>query len=336
MPPKGNENNWARQPQRWFEARLQQWQTLERNNVQLEHDKAVPEALVSATVVAYPELARDLSIARRLAPKGQLTNNLERLYANTHRAIFRQPRRLRTNLTQLFRHEIPTVTKLLLPTILAVTLGFLLAGLIGWWLVDTYPELASLFASEAMIRTVQSGELWTDGLLNIIPSSLVSVQIFTNNILVSLTAMALGTLYGLGTIYIIGLNGLMLGGVFAFTAQYGLANRLFEFVCAHGFVELSIIAIAGAIGFHAGRALARPGHRSRLEAFQLAVRDGGKLMVLCVLFLIGAGLIEGYVSPNPDFSLNTRLIIGIGYWLLFVFALCGWRLPKFSGASDVR
>lgn len=326
-------NNWARQPQRWFEARLKQWQQLERDTVQLEHDKAVPEALVSSTIAAYPELARDLAIARRLAPKGTLTTNLERLYANTHRAIFQQPRHLGSNIKQLLRNDIPEVTKRLLPAILAVSLGFILAGLMGWWLVDSYPELASLFASEAMIRTVQGGKLWTDGLLNILPASLLSVQIFANNILVSLTAMALGTLYGLGTIYIIGLNGLMLGGVFAFTAQYGMANRLFEFVCAHGFVELSIIAIAGAIGFHAGSALARPGHRTRVAAFQDAVSEGGKLMVLCVLFLIGAGIIEGYVSPNPDFSLNFRLTVGIGYWLLFVFALCGWRLPKFRAQA---
>lgn len=333
MPePATNISNWARQPQKWFQARLLQWQKLEQNNVQLAHDKAVSEALVSSTIAAYPELARDLAIARRLAPKGQLTSNLERLYANTHRAIFQQPRRLGSNLAHLLRNDIPTITKHLLPTILVVSFGFILAGMIGWWLVTTYPELASLFASEAMIRTVQSGELWTDGLLNIFPASLLSIQIFANNILVSLTAMALGCFYGLGTIYIIGLNGLMLGGIFAFTAQYGMANRLFEFVCAHGFVELSVIAIAGAIGFHAGRALARPGHLTRVAAFQQAVNEGGKLMVLCVLFLIGAGVIEGYVSPNPDFSLTARLSIGIGYWLLFVFALCGWRLPKYGAA----
>ena len=88
-----------------------------------------------------------------------------------------------------------------------------------------------------MIDKVQGGVLWTDNLLNIMPSALLSVSIFTNNIVVTLTAVSLGVLYGLGTIYIMGLNGLMLGGIFAFTAQYGMAGRLFEFVTSHGFVD---------------------------------------------------------------------------------------------------
>ena len=208
--------------------------------------------------------------------------------------------------------------------IASVSLGFCLAGCAGWWLVASYPELIGLFASEAMIEKVQSGELWTDDLLNVTPSSMLSLGILTNNIVVTLSAASLGVFYGLGTIYIIGLNGLMLGGVFAFTAQHGLAGRLFEFVCAHGFVELSVIAIGGAVGFYIGEAIARPGHLARVESFRRAVSRTSALIVVCVVFLVGAGLIEGYVSPDDRFSLAMRLIIGLGYWVLFLLALIGW------------
>ena len=120
---------------------------------------------------------------------------------------------------------------------------FLLSGVTGWWLVSTYPELAGLFASEEMINQVQRGKLWTEGMINVVPSSFLSLSIMTNNIVVALFAFALGAFYGLGTLYIIGLNGLMLGGIFAFTAKYGLAEELFSFVVAHGVVELSIICL---------------------------------------------------------------------------------------------
>ncbi|MDN5747187.1 MAG: stage II sporulation protein M, partial [Pseudonocardia sp.] len=43
------------------------------------------------------------------------------------------------------------------------------------------------------------------------------------------------------------LNGLMLGGAFALTARHGLADRLFEFIVAHGIVELTIVCVAGAV-----------------------------------------------------------------------------------------
>ena len=132
--------------------------------------------------------------------------------------------------------------------------------------VATYPELASLFASEDMINDASRGELWTDNLLNVVPSSMLVISILSNNVAVSLFAMCLGVFYGLGTIYIISMNGLMLGGIFAMTAQYNLATRLFEFVVAHGIVELSVICVAGAIGVSLGTSIARPGNQTRSQS----------------------------------------------------------------------
>jgi uncharacterized membrane protein SpoIIM required for sporulation len=174
-----------------------------------------------------------------------------------------------------------------------------------------------------MIETVQRGELWTDNLHNVMPSSVLSVQLFTNNVTVCLFAICLGVLYGLGTFYIITLNGMMLGSVFAFTQHYGMGANLFNWVAAHGFVELSVICVAGAVGVSLGEALARPGHLTRLASFQQAVIRGLRLMVVALVFLVGAGMIEGFVSPNPNIGLAGRLVVGLGYWVLFVLVMSG-------------
>ena len=121
---------------------------------------------------------------------------------------------------------------------------------------------------------MERGELWTDGLLNVTPSAVLSVSILTNNIVVSLFAFCSGVIFGLGTFYLIGMNGLSLGAIFAFTGQHGLAGRLFDFVVAHGCVELSCICIAGAAGAYIGEALIRPGEHTRSEAFRLAAGEG--------------------------------------------------------------
>jgi len=209
---------------------------------------------------------------------------------------------------------------------ITVTL-FFGTGLLGWLLVSFNPELASLFASEKMIEEVQRGELWTDGILNIVPSSVLSVQIMANNIIVSLFAFALGALYGLGTIYIISLNGFMLGGIFAFTAKYDMAGRLFNFVIAHGVVELSVICLAGAAGIQLGHALVHPGLKSRGAAFRDAVKQAGTLLPVVVVFLIGAGLIEGYISPDDSYPLSVRVVVGVAYGILLWTVLSGriWR-----------
>lgn len=294
----------------------------------LEDNKPVNTEDALQAIRSYPEIARDLAIAQRALPDARITAFLGHTYVRLYRALFRAPRAPVAAQVAGFRNDIPRIVALLGRHIAAVTAWFVLTALAGWWLVTTYPELIALFASEQMIETVQGGSLWTDGLLNVTPSSLLSVGILTNNIVVALTALSLGVFYGLGTLYIIGLNGLMLGGVFAFTHQHGLALRLFEFVCAHGFVELSVICIAGAIGLSAGEALARPGHLSRVHALQVAAARGLRLMLLCVAFLVGAGVIEGYISPNADYPLSLRLGVGVAYLLLFLWALGGFRLPR--------
>jgi uncharacterized membrane protein SpoIIM required for sporulation len=147
----------------------------------------------------------------------------------------------------------------------------------------------------------------------------------TNNITVSIFAFSLGAFYGLGTLYIISLNGLMLGGVFAFTARYGLDDELFRFVIAHGVVELSVICIAGAMGLKLGEALLRPGSMTRPEAFRHATTAAGKVLLVALPFLVVAGLIEGYISPDPQFDMAFRatvgLVSGVVFWLLLIFGL---------------
>ena len=309
----------------WIKQRQPAWRQLESRLADFEDQRRMAPEVALQAVRSYPEIARDLAIARRASPTSALARQLERAYARLHRGLFRPPLRLKSDVKRLFVHDAPAIAYELRHRILVVATGFALATAGGWWLVASFPELARLFASDTMIETVQGGALWTDGLLNVWPSSVLSARIFTNNIAVTVMAFCLGSIYGLGTIYIIALNGLMIGGVFAFTDRYGLSGRLLEFVVAHGFVELSVIFIAGAIGFSIGEAIARPAHRTRTAAFQRAVSRGAVLMLPCVVFLIGAGLIEGYISPNDGVPMAAKVTIGIGFWLLLLFALGGFR-----------
>jgi uncharacterized membrane protein SpoIIM required for sporulation len=145
---------------------------------------------------------------------------------------------------------------------------------------------------------------------------------------VSLFAYCAGFLFGLGTLYILGLNGLMLGAVFAFTGLHGLDGELLRFVIPHGCVEISVMCLSGAAGAAVGEALVRPGTATRVEAFQMAALRSGKLILACVLLLVGSGLIEGYISPDPAFPLWTRIVIGVAYWILMIALLNGWLFGR--------
>jgi uncharacterized membrane protein SpoIIM required for sporulation len=285
----------------------------------------------------YRLLAHDLARARALMPSSRTREYLESAYARVHATLHHGAWDAGSALRRLFLVQTPAAVRWLLPYLAWATLLFVLSACAGFALVHRYPELIALFASPDTIASVESGKLWTEGLLNVVPSSILSVQLLTNNIVVSLFAYCLGFLFGLGTLYILGLNGLMLGAIFAFVGEHGLAGELARFILPHGCVELSVMCLSGAAGAAIGEALIRPGAAGRLESFRTAALRTGPVLVSCALLLVGAGLIEGFISPDPRFSLASRLVIGVGYWCLMVAFLSGrlfaWRARR-SPAAD--
>ena len=325
MNSTGTGNNTEQQAlAAWLEQRIPIWRDLEAL-LQSQDRKSDDMAQARKTVAGFRTLASDLSLARQAIPGSRIHRWLENLFLRGHQLIFRAPGNTLLRARDIYAFESPELIRQMSPLLLYTLALFAGAILCGWLLISSFPDLAPLFASTEMINRVQSGELWTDGLLNIIPSSLLSLSLMTNNITVSIFAFSLGAFYGLGTLYIITLNGLMLGGVFAFTGRYGLDDELFEFIIAHGVVELSVICIAGAMGLKLGEALLRPGTMTRQEAFRKATSDAGKVLLVAVPFLVIAGLIEGYISPDPQFSLSFRAAVGIvsgaAFWLLLIFGL---------------
>lgn len=308
--------------------RSELWKKAVARTHRLLRKKTDDAADASAVMDDYRMLAHDVAKARRLLPESRAREYLEAAYAQSHATLHRPAWHPGYALRDLLRDELPAVVSWLRPHIIWATALFILAVTAGYWMVHMYPDLIALFASPELISTVERGQLWTEGLLNIVPSSVLSLQILTNNIVVSLFAYCAGFLFGLGTLYILGLNGLMLGAVFAFTGHHGLGDDLFRFVIAHGCVEISVMCLSGAAGAAVGEALIRPGHATRAESFQHAALQSGKLILACVLLLVGSGLIEGYISPNPAFSLPTRIAIGVTYWLFMLAFLNGWFFRK--------
>lgn len=309
---------------KWLENRIPHWRQLEpllKSRSRRTNDIHQARIIVGG----FRSLVSDLSLARQTIPGSRIHQWLEAMFLRGHRLIFHAPANILLRIRDIYAFESPALIRSMSALLITTTMMFVGAGFCGWLLIAGFPDLTPLFASTEMINRVQSGELWTDGLLNIMPSSLLALNLMANNITVSFFAFALGAFYGLGTLYIILLNGLMLGGVFAFTAQYGLDGELFKFIIGHGVVELSVICIAGALGLKLGEALIRPGTQTRQQAFRKATGDAGKILIVAIPFLVVAGLIEGYISPNPQFSMAFRVMVGLVsgtlFWSLLIFGL---------------
>lgn len=322
--------------QAWILARAPGWRLLvdQVGKMRAHRSASVEEALIA--VESYRGLARDLATARRVAPQSRTTAALESLYSQLHSLINRKPSGNRHAVSQWLRVDIPRSARELRGGIFNMVALMALSGFAGWWLISTYPDLIGLIAGPVMIEKVQQGHLWTEGIMNITPSSLLSVNILANNIAVSIMAFCAGISLGLATFYLIGFNGLMLGAIFAFVHQHDLALNLFTFIIAHGPVELSVICIAGACGVALGESIIRPQLATRRESFQACAHRVAPLMLLCAALLVGCGFIEGFISPDPIFPLASRIVIGVAYFSVMLMLLSGrlLRTPATTLGAD--
>lgn len=320
----------------WLGRRIGVWQQIEALTTQLSRGRKHEVEEANALVDGYRMVARDLAVARHLLPGSRVTRFLEGQYLRAHALLARPASSLWADLRTLLVEDVPAITRELRSYIVAIASLFILCALAAVWLITTFPELVTLVASEQMITTVEGGELWTDDILNVVPSSILSAQILTNNISVSLFAYGVGIIFGLGTFYIVALNGLMLGGIFAFTYQHHLAFKLLTFIAAHGPVELMTICLAGAAGAALGESLIRPRAGNRAESFRLAVSRTSRYMLFCALLLVVCGFIEGYISPNDSFPLASRAVIGLAWWMIAIMAMTGALFRSRSRAGGVQ
>lgn len=309
--------------QAWIVTRAASWRAIVQNIASWRAQRQASVADALSALETYRSLARDLATARRIAPGTRTTAGLESLYGQLHALINRKPRGGAAALLEMLSIQVPAASRELRSRILGMAALMSLSAFVGWWLITTFPTLISLFASDEMIEHVQQGHLWTEGIINVTPSSVLSVSILANNIAVSILAFCAGIFLSLGTLYLIAINGLMLGGAFAFVHQHGLAYALFGFICAHGPVELSVICIAGAAGVLLGESIIRPTLPSRRDSLQACAHRIAPVLLLCAVLLVGCGFIEGFVSPDPRFPMASRITIGICYWLILWALMSG-------------
>jgi uncharacterized membrane protein SpoIIM required for sporulation len=305
----------ARHRQRWedFERQL----AIERRTQRLDLKQA------RALFDAHRALTQDIALLRDWAPDSALRRQLEAMYLQSLGRMATPARHLGAEAKDFFGRTLPRAIAAI-PAQIGIAAGlFALAAIAGALLVGHYPDTALMFLSPLALMELQQGRLWTDHLTHSVPPSVLSGALFTNNLTVALTAYALGAMYGLGTLYILGLNGFLLGALFAATHHYGLAGRLLEFVVAHGCLELTTLIVIAAAGMKLGDALVHPGQRTRAEALRQAVQQTAPLLILGGLALIVAGLIEGYISPSPTYPWASRVIIGVSVWLLFAWLALG-------------
>ena len=275
---------------------------------------ALAPAQVLTLTALYRRATADLARAQRDWPEEPVHSYLNGLVGRGHGTVYRRGGRVWRRIRDFYAEQLPRTYREAWPFLLASAALLFVPAIVSFFVVLARPDSASAIASPELIDRVHHHQLWTD-----IPPAVRAIYggvIMANNIGVVMLAFGFGVVFGLPVIYVLITNGISLGGLFGLTAAYGLAGGLFEFVIAHGVLELSVIVAEGAAGLMMGWALVSPGNRRRVDALVDATRRAFILVIGLAPLLVAAGTIEGNISPS-DTPFAVKLTIGLTTGLLY-------------------
>ncbi|MCU7932133.1 MAG: stage II sporulation protein M [Candidatus Thiodiazotropha sp. (ex Codakia rugifera)] len=141
-----------------------------------------------------------------------------------------------------------------------------------------------------------------------------------NNIGIGFRTFATGILLGVGTLFILLFNGLVIGGVAGHLSQLGYHETFWPFVSGHGAFELTAIVICGAAGLLLGHAVIAPGQRTRVQALREHAEESLQLVMGAALMLLAAAFIEAFWSSNT-LQPSIKYFVASLLWLCVAFYL---------------
>ena len=244
----------------------------------------------------YRQTASDLATVRQDATAKQLTVYLNQLLGRSHNLIYHGQKPKVSGVVSFYRDTYPQIFRETLPQT-GIAFGvFLLAGLVACILTFHDSGFAYRLLGPQMMETIEQRKMWTDSIVTIKP--LASSGIMTNNLSVAFSTFALGITGGIGTLWMMVVNGLLIGVIGAATWKAGMALQLWSFVAPHGVLELPAIFISGGAGLEIARGLLFPGYLPRKVSLAKAGRRAARLLLGTIPMLIIAGVIEGFFSPS--------------------------------------
>jgi uncharacterized membrane protein SpoIIM required for sporulation len=326
----------AQSIQNFVKSRKPRWERLEILIRALEHGRKKnqpawnPLELARLYREATSDLARLQSFRKEASDPQDLEIYLNQLVGRAYGRIYRTPPPSWASLWHYLRSTFPETFLKTAPWTLTALGIFFLGSIYGFVVTLTDDSFIPLIAPPQLIQQVEEGKVWFDSILAVRP--LASSMIMTNNISVCFLSFALGMTFGLGTIYIMAFNGVMLGALAGLCHTHGLSIPFWSFVLPHGVIELTAIFISGGAGLLLGTALWMPGDLSRKEALSRRGRQAGLLVIGCVPLLIVAGIIEGFFSPAP-LPAALKFIVAVILFLLLLLYLLSPLLTKAPAAS---
>lgn len=276
----------------------------------------------------YRRLCQSLALAadRRYSPA--LVDRLNELALRGHHALYRNRGRQGQRVAEFMLGGFPALIRQewrLVAGAAALFFGPLLA-LIA--LLQVFPEFVHYLLTPEQIASFH--EMYDPSSRHLgmreADTSLVMFGFYIwNNVRIGFQTFAGGLAFGVGSIWFLASNGVVIGAVAGYLTEIGYARTFWSFVAGHSSFELIAIVLSGAAGLRLGLAVIAPGDLSRKAALVAAAKPAVRVMYgAAVLFLIAA-FVEAFWSPQTAIPFGAKIAVGAAGWVLLAcyFAFAG-------------
>jgi len=146
-----------------------------------------------------------------------------------------------------------------------------------------------------------------------------------NNIRIGFQTFAGGLLLGLGSVFFLTTNGVIIGATAGYLIGSGRGSTFLSFVSGHSAFELTGIVLMGAGGLMLGAALLFPGRATRVAALRTNARAAVPLVYGAGALLTLAAFVEAFWSPLAGVPAPVKYGVGVMLWILIAayFGLAG-------------
>lgn len=271
-----------------------------------------------------------LSVARAISLDRALTEYLESLCARAYVCVYGTRDPARGALAEFVGVRFPRAVRRQAGALALAVLLMACGALAAFAMVAADPEAFYAFVPEAYAagrdptastESLRAGLYDHTGMTGALAE--FAASLFSHNAGIGLAAFALGVAV-LPTMFLVFLNGLILGAFAALYDARGLGWDLWGWLLPHGVTELLAVVLCGAAGLSIGRAWIFPGRRARLDNLREAGRDAGVVAAGAVGLFFAAGLIEGIFRQTvTDREVRWAFACATAVWWAWYFGLCG-------------
>jgi uncharacterized membrane protein SpoIIM required for sporulation len=299
------------------EAHAKEWDAFEKFLDDPKKSPFPPEEMPPR----YRRICQSLALAADRQYSPELVDRLNQLALRGHHALYRNRRRESQRVLEFLLAGFPALVRAEWRLVLAASLLFFgpLLGLIA--VLQAYPEFVHyLLAPEQIANFHQMYDPANKRLgSREADSSLMMFGFYIwNNIRIGFQTFAGGLLAGVGSIWFLAANGVVIGAVAGYLTQIGYTQTFWSFVAGHSSLELLAIAIAGAAGLRLGMAVISPGNRSRRAALVTAAKPAVRLMYGAAMMFLAAAFVEAFWSPITEFGSQVKIAVGISGWVILL------------------